>query len=247
MSSSYNFLEFDTISSTNTYAKQLAKKGEGEATVVISKTQTDGKGQFGRSFYSPENNGIYMSVILRPNISLVDCQFITIAAAVAVCEAVKKLTENTAQIKWVNDIYLNSKKICGILTETVVDTASKKPEFVILGIGLNLTRPQSDFPDEIKNIAGVLFEKDDNIDKRKIAKTILDNFFHFYKSLENKLFLQKYRELSLLTNKRVSFVYGGNQLSGIALGIDDNANLLVELENGKKLHLTSGKASVKID
>jgi len=244
--SKYTLLEFDCLESTNSYAKELAKKGSNENTVIIADKQTAGRGQVGRTFFSPEATGLYFSIILRPEFSLDFFPFITTAAAVAVSRAIEKVTKKQTGIKWVNDIYINGKKVSGILTETSTDIFSNR--FAILGIGINLTKPVNDFPNDIKETAASLFEKVDNLKKLKenLLKEILENFSEFYNDLPNKSFLAEYREKSILIDKNITFEYNGTNLSGKATYIDDNANLIVECAN-QTIILSSGKATVRLN
>ncbi|MEG1870124.1 MAG: biotin--[acetyl-CoA-carboxylase] ligase, partial [Oscillospiraceae bacterium] len=130
-----------TVSSTNTHARMMAANGAKHGTIVVSEEQTNGKGRMGRTFFSPEGSGIYMSIILRPNTHTTNAVFITTAAAVAVCRAIAKLTVAKPTIKWVNDIILRDKKICGILTEAVTDFENGMVESVVVGIGINFKEP----------------------------------------------------------------------------------------------------------
>lgn len=242
----FTLLEFSSLDSTNNYAKKLALDGAKEKTVIIAKKQTAGRGQVGRTFFSPEGTGLYMSVILRPEFDFSFFPFITSAAAVAVSNAIDKFTDTKTKIKWVNDIFLNGKKICGILTESVV-CQEEKP-FAVLGIGVNLTRPENDYPDEIKDIAGCIFENKDNITSlgEDLAKEILTQFFKIYHLIPEKQFLYNYRQKSILIGKSVSFEHKGLKLCGKALDIDQNANLVVETADGI-ITLSSGKASVRLN
>lgn len=142
------------IDSTNTEAKKQAMNGAPHGTVILAEEQTAGRGRLGRTFYSPKGTGIYMSMILRPNLHLSQSIHVTTSVAVAICQVIERLTNQKPQIKWVNDIYLNQQKICGILTEAVTDFESGNVEYLILGIGLNVHTKH--FPVELQAIAGSL-------------------------------------------------------------------------------------------
>ena len=171
---------------------------------------------------------------------------LTCAAAVSACDAIEASVGFSPYIKWTNDLILSGKKICGILTESVV-CQEEKP-FAVLGIGVNLTRPENDYPDEIKDIAGCIFENKDNITSlgEDLAKEILTQFFKIYHLIPEKQFLYDYRQKSFLIGKRVSFEHKGLKLCGKALDIDQNANLVVETADGS-ITLSSGKASVRLN
>jgi BirA family biotin operon repressor/biotin-[acetyl-CoA-carboxylase] ligase len=147
--SNFHIEMYKTVDSTNNKLKELARQGAPEGTVVIAKEQTHGKGRMNRSFHSPAETGIYMSILLRPKFSTADAILITTAAAVAVAQAVEAVAGREAKIKWVNDVFCDGKKICGILTEASVDIESGSLEYAILGIGINVIAPQNGFLDDI--------------------------------------------------------------------------------------------------
>ena len=142
---------FQTIDSTNNYAKRLILDGAAPGTAILAESQTAGRGRRGRSFYSPAGSGLYISVILRPKIDAVDdIQLLSAAAAVAVCRAIDRLKPDSgAQIKWVNDIFIGGKKVCGILSEAV--SAGDRIAGTVVGIGVNCTTDA--FPPELRDIA----------------------------------------------------------------------------------------------
>ena len=152
---------YDCLESTNSTAKEMALSGAEHGTVVIADSQTAGKGTRGKTFCSPPNHGLYMSFILSPaqiQIHPDTTEQITVSAAEAVCRAIESITDKTPKIKGINDIFLGNKKICGILTESVIGAQSHKIQCLILGIGLNFNTPTSAFPVELQHIAGSLFE-----------------------------------------------------------------------------------------
>ena len=239
-----DILEFDCLTSTNDTAKELGINGAKENTVIIAKSQTAGRGRLGRSFFSPESSGIYMSILLRPTMSTEEITLITPAAAVAVHEAIKEICGTNTSIKWVNDIYKNDKKICGILCES---TFQSDGFFSVLGIGINLYSPENNFPDEIKNIAGAVYETPPEYEIReKLIAKIIDNFNFYYKNLTKKKFMSIYRAKSNLIGKTVSFSKEGKEINAIVLDIDDSAHLIVKTNENKTLSLFAGEVSVKI-
>ena len=150
-------LVYKTLGSTNQEAKKLALEGAKTKTVIISEEQTKGRGRMGRLFYSPPKSGIYLSLVLRPDVAAQDAVLLTTGAAVGVCRAIKKVTGIDTQIKWVNDIYLGERKIVGILTEAVTNFENGQFEFVIIGIGVNFKMPETALPKELEDIVGALF------------------------------------------------------------------------------------------
>ncbi len=228
--------------STNSDLKAAAEQGAAAGTVLIAEEQTAGRGRLGRSFYSPKKTGLYMSVLLRPDLPAEDTLFITTSAAAAVSEAVDAIAGIETQIKWVNDIYLSGRKICGILTEASMDFEAGGLNYAVCGIGVNLTA--EDFPEELRGIAGGIFGK--NLDARaELAAEILTRFFRYYDALPKPDFLGEYRRRSLLIGKEIGFIRSGGEFYGTAVGIDERARLLVRLENGEVTALSSGEASLK--
>lgn len=236
-----NIKIFDEVDSTNTLAKSLAEKGESENTLVIARKQTNGRGRMGKSFFSPDTTGIYMSIILKPQLSPDKTVFITTAAAVAVSEAIDSICRTQTQIKWVNDIFLNNKKICGILTEGSVNFETGFTDYAVLGIGINLYTKTNDFPEELKDIAGSIFQKPCNaaVAERLIAD-IINRLFAFSSITD---FMEIYRKKSFLTDKTVNFKRGDEVFSARVLDIDNNAHLVVERSNGKTEKLFSGEVT----
>jgi len=151
---------YDCLESTNSTAKEMALSGAAQGTVVIANSQTAGKGTRGKTFHSPPNHGLYMSFILSPaqiKISPDTAEIITVSAAKSVCRAIESISDKKPIIQGINDIFLNGKKICGILTESVISSQTHKIQCLILGIGLNFNTPPSLFSPELQNIAGSLF------------------------------------------------------------------------------------------
>ncbi len=235
-----------TVGSTNTLARQMAEKGEGEKTVVIASEQTQGRGRRGRSFYSPDSSGIYMSILLRPDIAAADAILVTTCAAVSVCKAIEKVSHKRAEIKWVNDIYLSGKKVCGILTEAALNVESGKPEYVVLGIGINLFVGEGGFPEDIKNIATAVFgsQKEAENHKNELVAHILDFFFEYYDRLTAKTFFEEYRNRMFLIGKPIK-VLSDPEYNAVVLDIDSNFELKVRLENGEEKLLNSGEVSTR--
>ena len=231
--------------STNTVCKELFASGIHSA-LVIALSQTGGKGRLGRNFYSPAETGIYMSLLLRPSLNAQDTVALTTAAAVAVSKAIDEITGKTSLIKWVNDIYLYDKKVCGILCEAGLSPNKDTPDYVIVGIGININTPKNNFPDDIKDKAGSLFEESKTSDdvKKQLILKIVENFFEIYNALPLKNYMNYYRNKSLLQDKEVSFVKDGLEFSGKVIGITDNAGIIIKTKN-ETVTLCAGEVSLK--
>lgn len=232
--------------STSTLLKERAKRGESEFYALFSKKQTAGRGRLNKSFLSPFG-GLYFSVILRPQTPSENSTFITAAAAVAAAKAIEKISGKSAEIKWVNDIFINDKKVCGILCEGNIDPKNNSLEYAVLGVGINVFEPHNGFSDEIKDIAAALFKGEENEHLYlNLAAEFLNCFKEYYDDLLSKKYMDEYIEKSYLTGKEVFYVKGGIRYEGKVLGIDRDANLLVD-EKGNVEKLFSGEVSVKIN
>jgi BirA family biotin operon repressor/biotin-[acetyl-CoA-carboxylase] ligase len=237
-------LVFDEVDSTNTLLKDMALNSADEFTVVIAKSQTKGRGRLGRSFLS-KNGGLYLSLLLRPQKLAEASLMVTVAAAVAVSKAIEKVCGKTTAIKWVNDLFLDGKKICGILTEGVINPKSGCLEFAVLGIGVNIVEPMGGF-DEFENIAGAIYKSDTDTDVFcELSAEIINSFIGFYKKLASKEYIEEYKNRSMLIGKTVSYIKEGNTYTARVLDIDDNARLILE-QNGEKAILQAGEVSVKL-
>jgi BirA family biotin operon repressor/biotin-[acetyl-CoA-carboxylase] ligase len=234
-------LVYESIDSTNNEAKRLFKNGNGNM-LICSKMQTAGRGRSGKNFYSPDKTGVYMSVVIRRKMPLTLAAKATTAAAVAVCEAIEALTDKKPQIKWVNDIFLENKKICGILTEAVASENKKNADGLIIGIGINVSTDS--FPDELKGIAGSLNEK--GIDKNLLVSFICDRVIEYSECLEKTDCIAKYKERCFILGKEISYMKSGENFTATAVDIDANGGLVVKDKNGEVQTLQSGEISIKI-
>ena len=240
-----NITIFDELDSTNNYLKKLGSNGEKENQLVIALSQTGGRGRMGRSFYSPNGTGIYFSLLLYPEYAIEKSLFLTVMAAVSVAETVMKYNKNDVKIKWVNDIYIDGKKVCGILTEGSVNN-EKKLDYAIVGIGINVVAPKSDFPDDIKDIATAIFpgKTEENI-KEKIVADVVNKFFDMYNGIDTD-FIKRYKEYSYLTGKEINIIQGDSKRPAIVIDITDDCYLLVRNENGEIEEISSGDVSVRL-
>lgn len=240
-----NITIFDELDSTNNYLKKLGSQGEKENKLVIALSQTGGRGRMGRSFYSPNGTGIYFSLLLHPKFSAEKSLFLTVMAAVSVAETVMKYNSNDVKIKWVNDIYIDGKKVCGILTEGAVNS-NKKLDYAVVGIGINVVTPENGFPDDIKDIATAIFpgNAEENI-KEKIIADVVNAFFNMYNG-DDKDYIRRYKDFSYLTGKKINIISGNNTRPATVIDITDDCHLLVKNENGEIEEISSGDVSVRL-
>lgn len=238
----------DSVTSTNTVLKAIAEQGGAEGMALIAQQQTQGKGRLGRTFLSPKGTGLYISILLRPKFSAEESLCVTTAAAVAVAEAIDSVTGKHAMIKWVNDVYLKGRKVCGILTEASVDFENSGLNYAIVGIGVNVQEPPGGFAPEIRDVAGALYKEEVPAGVRtQLAAEILNRFFGFYDHLTQRTFMDAYRERSLLTGMEVTFTQGDTVKEGLVLGVDNEARLQVRLPNGEEKLFSAGEVNIKKD
>lgn len=236
---------FKSVDSTNTVAADMAKRGCCEGTVVISDAQTAGKGRLGRTFLS-KKGGIYLSLVLRPSLSPDDALFITVAAAVAAARAIERESGKKCDIKWVNDIYINRKKVCGILTEGAF-APDGSFDYAVLGVGINLFEPRDKFPGELP-LADSVFHREDKVLfkkrlKSRVVHSFLETFFDFYNAIEKREFICEYKQRSFLTGKEITYKTDEKTYTAIVEGIDDDANLVVNA-NGETKTLSHGDIQI---
>lgn len=223
---------YDEIDSTNTRAKLLAEQGAVHGTAVIAERQTAGRGRHGRSFYSPAGTGLYLSVVLRPENT--DLNMATIRAAVAVSRAIECTAGILPGIKWVNDLFVDGKKVCGILAEGVGPFENGAPAAVVLGVGINCSTAL--FPEELRGIAGSLGGA---FSREALAAAVLTELRKMSGGIE------EYRERSLMVGREVSFLRDGENVAATVLGIDDAGGLRLRHAGGETV-LRCGEVSVKI-
>ncbi len=226
---------YQQIGSTNTEAKQQALNGAPHGTIILAEEQTQGRGRLGRKFYSPKGTGIYMSIILRPQLHLNQAIQVTTTVAVAVCRVIEKLTNQNPHIKWVNDIYLGKQKICGILTEAVTDFESGQVEFIILGIGLNVNTV--DFPADLHEIAGSLNPKD--VTRNQLCAHLLNELFSLFSKLNDPQVLEEYKSKSNVLGNWITFMKNQESYEAFAEDINEQGGLIVRLKNDEKMILNS--------
>lgn len=238
---------FASLDSTNIKAKDLAADGEADGAIVISEEQTMGKGRLGRSFISPKGKGIWMSIILRPDIEPLSASIITQIAAAALNLAAAEMEIQT-YIKWPNDIILNNKKVCGILTEMSAELTNIN--YVILGIGINANLDKNDFTEEVtKKATSFKEEAGKKISRQELLAKVLNHFEVLYEdfiindNIENTI--KVCRENSILIGREINVIKRGTAIKAKAIDINDNGLLVVEYENGKTEELISGEVSIR--
>ncbi len=242
-----NIIHLDEVDSTNTFLKNKAAEGAEEGTVAVTEMQTGGKGRRGKSFFSPRGCGVYFSLLLRPKLKAADSVFITVAAAVAVRRAIKQLLDADTQIKWVNDVYWNSKKLCGILTEASIELESGYLNYAVLGMGINIKPPENGYPEEFAfktaNLSEFASPLPDDL-KNKLIAEVLTQFDNLYENLEQKEFIKEYKEASCILGRKIQILSGPFAGTAVAEDIDEDANLVVRLPDGKQASLNSGDVSI---
>ncbi len=243
--SELNVKVFDIINSTNVYAKEQIKSGHTENSLIIADCQTAGHGRFDRKFYSEKSCGIYLSFALKLKSVCEDTAFITTAVAVAVTRALERLTNKTFKIKWVNDIYLNNKKVCGILVENLLNIDGEN--YTVVGIGINVFKPQNDFDNSIKSIATSIFENEKpTVTRNEIIIEIAKEFLKVFNNLDDKSFIEEYKSKLLGKNKPIFVLENGALAPATMLGVDDKLHLIAKFKDGTVKHLSSGEISVKL-
>ncbi|MBR4345120.1 MAG: biotin--[Lachnospiraceae bacterium] len=249
----FNIEVFDFIDSTNTYLKERAQKYLNEAKdngkspwyVVVSDSQSGGRGRMGRSFVSPSKSGIYLSVLFKPQLSAQQAVRMTTAAAVAACFAIEENTDKKPGIKWVNDIYIDGKKTCGILTEASIDIEGGGLDWVVIGIGFNVYEPLGGFPEELKDIAGAITGERERDLRSRITASFLSRLYDICSDLKSSDFTEEYKRRCFLIGKQVNVLRDDKQIPALVTGLDDELHLLVRYEDGSSEALNSGEVSIR--
>lgn len=252
-----------SVDSTNNVLKLIATDVKNVSVqnkkpiVCISEEQTAGRGRRGRSFYSPKDTGIYISFLLYPDILVSEATMYTTIAATAEALAIEKVTGLPVDIKWVNDIFMRGKKVSGILTEASTSMEDGSLEYVIVGIGINLYEPEGGFPEEIKEIAGSVYDNNSSVEnlRNNIASELIIQFMKYYElGISNSSFLQDYekrcfvigKDVELLSADHNSFNEDGSNPIVHAVGINNKCNLKVRFSDGHEEYLSGGEISIKL-
>lgn len=236
----------ETVDSTNTYAKRLPAAPHG--TVIVANQQTGGRGRLGRSFYSPKDRSVYLSVVLRLGVEPVKLLHLTALAAEAVCQAVFDATGLRPGIKWTNDLVIGTKKLCGILTELTVEAESGMVDTVVIGAGVNCNYAPEDFPEEVRPIATSLaMELGYPIDRNRLAAAMICRLAEMSdECLTRKAdWIARYTADCITVGKQVQVISAAGTRIAHADGIDENAALRVTYDNGEQGTVFSGEVSVR--
>lgn len=241
----------DEVTSTNSLLKEEAAAGEREGRLLLANAQTAGRGRLSRNFFSPSGSGLYGSILLRPQTGAQTGLLLTVAAAVAVTEAIRLVYGIETGIKWVNDIYYRGRKICGILAEGGFRRDGQGFEFVVVGIGINLRTPPGGFPAEIRDIAGSLLGElpvelsEDEIQRdHRFAAKLWERLWYYYSRLEERSYVPLYQARSILTGRSVRVLGGSREKIAIVEGIDEQCRLLVRFSDGSRQALAYGEVAL---
>lgn len=239
-------LYFDTIDSTNTKAQELAEKGYQSGTLVVADKQESGKGRRGRSWVSPSGTGIFMTLMIKPDINPNNASMLTLVAALAVAKAITSVTGEEAMIKWPNDIVVNGKKVCGILTE--MNAQFDYINHIVVGIGINVHNES--FPEEISQMASSLMIEagGKRFHRAQIIAETMSYFEQYYdtflKTQDLSALVREYDKLLVNRNKSVRVLDPKEPFDGKAMGITPKGELIVDTWESRKL-VSSGEVSVR--
>ena len=223
---------YDIIDSTNTELKRRVRQGAKSKTMILADSQTAGRGRLGREFYSPSGSGVYFSMLFYPQIPAEELVLFTTAASVAVCHAIEAVTEQQPLIKWVNDLYLNGKKVCGILTE-------KQGDAVIIGVGINCTTV---FEGELATIAGSLSQTGIRC---RLAAELVNCLVNIEAMISQRNFLDEYRKRSLVLGKEIAILQEQGSCY-FAEDIGEKGELILRTKTGEKKILATGEVSIRM-
>lgn len=238
---------FDVVDSTNTRAKQMAAEGAPHGTVLIADKQTGGRGRLGRSFHSPSGSGIYLSVILRPQCHASQLMHLTCATGTAMCDAVESACGIRPGIKWTNDLVWDKRKLGGILTELSLD-AQGNTSYAVVGIGINCTQAESDFPEAIRSIATSLrLCTGASVDRSRVIAAMLIRLEEMAQMLLPKKaqIMDRYRLDCVTVGQEISVIAGENIRHGTALSVDEDGALIVRFSDGHTEAVSSGEVSIR--
>ena len=233
---------FDTLETTNKTAAEMAMDGAVHGTTVIARCQTKGRGRRGRSFYSPQDTGLYLSIVLEPSNDLSKSVLITSAVAVAVATAIEEVSGKETQIKWVNDIYWDGKKVVGTLTEAITDFETGQINHIVTGIGVNCSTEY--FPES----AGQAGSLGGGFSRNDLAAAIIDHVLDQVENIEQRRFIKEYRRRSMVIGQKID-VYptiGGEPYPAMAIDIDEDGGLIIETPGGTTKTLSTGEITIRV-
>ncbi|HHU52683.1 MAG TPA: biotin--[acetyl-CoA-carboxylase] ligase [Clostridiaceae bacterium] len=242
----YQIEVFDTLDSTNNALKIKAREKAASGTLIVANAQENGRGRRGRDFFSPPGTGIYFSLLLRPNQDYNLSQKCPALAAVALAKAIDKISGKNTGIKWVNDVYIDNKKVAGILSEAELDFETRTISYLVIGVGVNVYQPKNDFPEELANTAAAIYstaEKRPGL-RNSIIAEFLNQWEIFGESKSSESALEVFREKSILTNKVVDIWHNNKLLQAEVLDIDDEFELMIKLKDGSIETINHGEATL---
>ena len=237
----------ETVDSTNNEVKRRAEEGAPEGLVVLADRQTGGKGRLGRTFVSPPGQ-LYFTVLLRPSCPLRELMWLTAWAAVSVCDGIERACAFRPGIKWTNDIIVDGRKLCGILTELGIEGESGAVRYAAVGIGVNVNETAADFGPELSPVAISLAQIMGTPPRRAaLAAAILSALDDNYRRFpgDKAAFLERYRAGCLTVGRQVRLVRGETEETGFAEGVDEDFALVVRLDDGSRKAVSSGEVSVR--
>ena len=235
-----------SLESTNKTAKEMAVAGAEHGTIIISDCQTTGRGRYSRNFFSPSGGGLYMSIVLRPEaMHFKNPTSVTAFAAVSVCEAIEIISTKVPRIKWVNDIFIDGKKVCGILTEAVTDFESGSLDWVVLGIGINVHTRTEDFPSDLQSLATSIYpdEKMPGV-RNRLSAEIINRILGFETLPSETEIFEKYKKRLMMLGKEITVIQNQMKYKATAIDVDSVGHLIVKNENGEIITLSSGEIRI---
>ena len=238
---------FDSIDSTNTRLKEMARAGAPEGTVLLAHSQTGGRGRLGRSFHSPPSKGIYFSLLLRPDLPAAKLMHLTCAVGVAVCNAVETVMQFRPGIKWINDLVAGKQKAGGILTELSIDPAGKVA-YAVIGIGINCSHKREDFPAELQDIATSLeaFTGKECDQSKLVAELIIGLYKMNTVLISGKAeVMAQYRKDCITVGKEIQVIRDQTCKPGLALDVLEDGQMLVRYPDGTEEPVDSGEVSIR--
>ena len=238
----------DSIDSTNNYAKSIAMKNGTDGTAVVADEQTGGRGRQGRSFLSPKGKGIYLTLLYKPAVPPARAVSLTACAAVAVCDGIENACGTRPGIKWTNDIVMNGKKLAGILTEMSIEGETGMLQYVVTGIGINITQEPSEFPPEVRSIATSLsWEIGHPVTRGRVCACLIDSLDNAYRKWlsGSSNYQTRYRADCLTIGKPVRIIRPDGTREAFAESLDDDLGLIVRYPDGTRETVTAGEVSVR--
>lgn len=233
-----------TVTSTNALLREQAEGGAPEGTVLVSGCQSKGRGRLGRSFFSPADTGVYLSILLRPDLDNPGkATTLTTLAALAACQAVTELAGRQAKIKWVNDVFLDGKKVAGILTEASLSMESGAVDYIVLGVGFNLYAPKEGFPPELERIAGAILDAPRDNGKNALTAAFLNRFWALYRNPVG--YEAEYKRHCMVLGRDVLVITTQTERPAKAVDLDESCGLIVEYPDGTRQTLKAGEVRIR--